>query len=98
MSTVTLKLPNHLKARIARLAMGSGQSAHSFMVEALAQEVERAERLRALLREATAADAVIDVGGKIYLAEDAHAWRDRLADNRAGRPKPCRKYPIHRPR
>ncbi|MBI5462115.1 MAG: ribbon-helix-helix protein, CopG family [Gammaproteobacteria bacterium] len=92
MSTITLKISDQLKARIARLAKAGGRSAHSFMVEALEHEVERAERLRAFVREAVAADADIEAGGKTYRAEDVHAWLDRLADNpKAGRPKPCRK-------
>ena len=34
-STTTLKLPEKLKARIARLAAQSGRSAHSVMLDAL---------------------------------------------------------------
>ena len=41
-STTTLKLPEKLKARIARLAAQSGRSAHSVMLDALEREVTRA--------------------------------------------------------
>ncbi len=87
MSTTTLKLPDRLKARIARLAKANGQSAHSFMVEALEHAVARAERIHAFVHEAVAADAAIESGGKTYSAKDVHAWLDRLAVNpEAGRP------------
>jgi predicted transcriptional regulator len=46
MSTTTLRLPDELKARIARLAEKSGKTAHSVMLDAIAQKVEE-EELRA---------------------------------------------------
>jgi len=52
MSATTLKLPDDLKRRIAKLAASEGQTPHAFMVEALAREAERAE-----LRQQFAADA-----------------------------------------
>lgn len=91
MTTTTLKLPEKLKARIARLAKETGRSAHSLMVEALEREVVREERLRAFVREAAASDAAIEAGGAVYRAEDVHAWLGRLAKNKkAARPKPWR--------
>lgn len=91
MSTTTLKLPDRLKARIARLAEANGQSAHSFMVKALEHVVARAEHMHAFVREAVAADAAIEAGGETYRAEDVYAWLDRLAYNpKAGCP-PSRK-------
>jgi predicted transcriptional regulator len=88
-TTTTLKLPEKLKARIARLAKATRRSAHSLMVEALEREVLREERMQAFVREALAADAGIDSGAAVYRAEDVHAWLDRLARNRkAARPRP----------
>lgn len=46
MSTTTLRLPDDLKARIAKLAEKSGKTSHSVMLEAIAQKVEE-EELRA---------------------------------------------------
>ncbi|MGH9578984.1 MAG: CopG family ribbon-helix-helix protein [Terriglobales bacterium] len=46
MSTTTLRLPDELRARIARLAKKSGKTAHSVMLDAIAQKVEE-EELRA---------------------------------------------------
>ena len=52
MSATSLKLPEDLKRRIARLAARAGQTPHAFMVDALAREAERSE-----LRARFAADA-----------------------------------------
>jgi predicted transcriptional regulator len=52
MSATSLKLPDDLKRRIARLAASAGQTPHAFMVDALAREAERSE-----LRQRFAADA-----------------------------------------
>ena len=90
-ATTTLKLPEKLKARIARLAKQAGQSPHSLMVQALEREVAREEQTRDFVREALAAKADIDAGGPVYRAEDVHAWLERLAKGeKAPRPKPWR--------
>lgn len=52
MSATSLKLPEDLKRRIARLAASTGQTPHAFMVDALAREAERSE-----LRQRFAAEA-----------------------------------------
>ncbi|HEY4969529.1 MAG TPA: hypothetical protein VII35_06455 [Steroidobacteraceae bacterium] len=54
MSATSLKLPEGLKRRIARLADAANKSAHAYMVEALSQEADRAE-----IRERFAKDAAI---------------------------------------
>jgi predicted transcriptional regulator len=46
MSTTTLRLPDELRTRLARLAEKSGKSPHSLMLEAIAQKVDE-EELRA---------------------------------------------------
>lgn len=91
-TTTTLKLPEKLKARIARLAKQTGRTAHSLMVEALEREVAREERMRDFVREALEADARVEDGAGVYRAEDVHAWLERLArDPKAPRPKTWRK-------
>ena len=50
--TTTLKLPEQLKSRIARLAKARQQSAHSVMVEALEREIaELRDQFNALKRQ-----------------------------------------------
>jgi predicted transcriptional regulator len=89
--TTTLKIPDKLKARIARLARDTGRSPHSFMVEALEREVSREERMREFVREAQAANADIEAGGAVYRAQDVHTWLERIAKKgKAQRPKPWR--------
>ena len=91
-ATTTLKLPEKLKTRIARLAKETGRSAHSLMIEALEREVAREERMREFVREALVSDAAVEEGAAVYRAEDVHPWLERLAKNRrAARPKPWHK-------
>jgi predicted transcriptional regulator len=91
-STTTLKVPEKLKARIARIADQTGRSAHAVMLDALEREVSRAERVREFVREALASDATVEAGAAVYRAEDVHAWIERLAKGRkAPRPRPWRR-------
>lgn len=91
-ASTTLKLPEKLKTRIARIARESGRSPHGVMVEAIEREVDRAERYRQFVKDALAADKAIDAGADVYAAEDVHAWLERLArDGKAVRPKPWRR-------
>lgn len=91
-ASTTLKLPEKLKSRIARLAKETGRSAHSLMLDALEREVAREERMREFVREALAADNAIEEGAAVYRAEDVHAWLGRLSRNpKAARPKAWRR-------
>ncbi len=91
-ASTTLKLPEKLKARVARIAKESGRSPHGVMVEAIEREVERTERYRRFVKDALAADKAIDAGAAVYGANDVHLWLERLArDGTAERPKPWRR-------
>lgn len=91
-ASTTLKLPEKLKTRIARIAKESGKSPHGVMVEAIEREVERTERYRRFIKDALAADKAIDSGADVYAVNDVHSWLHRLAgDANAERPKPWRK-------
>ena len=68
MSATSLKLPDDLKRRIAKLAASTGQTPHAFMVNALAREAERSE-----LRQRFAAEA----------AEAAESEREALGSGKA---------------
>jgi predicted transcriptional regulator len=90
--TTTLKLPDKLKARIARLAKQSGQTPHSLMVQALEREVAREERVREFVKAALASDAAAEAGAAVYRAEDVDAWMERLAKGeKPPRPAPWRR-------
>jgi len=44
MSTTTIRLPDELKARVAAAAKHAGTTAHGFILEAIAEKTEQAER------------------------------------------------------
>ena len=44
MSTTTIRLPEDLKARVAKAAEAAGTTAHGFILEAIAEKAEQAER------------------------------------------------------
>ena len=44
MSTMTIRLPAELRARIETVAAAFGSSMHTFMLEAIAEVIERVER------------------------------------------------------
>ena len=44
MSTTTIRLPEELKARVAAAAERAGTTAHSFILEAIAEKANQAER------------------------------------------------------
>lgn len=44
MSTTTIRLPDRLKARVTALAKRAGKTAHSFILEAIAEKTDEEER------------------------------------------------------
>lgn len=88
MAATSLKLPDELKQRIARLAAGAGQTPHAFMVDILAREAERSE-----LRERFAADAAESereafATGKTYPLAAAFGYLEsRVEDSKVKRPR-----------
>ncbi len=90
-TTTTLKLPRELKARISRVAKKMGRTPHGFMLEAIERQTTREERMEAFVKEALAADRVIEESGEVYAAADVHAWLARLASGKkVAPPKPWR--------
>ena len=86
--TTTLKLSPELKTRIARVAKGTGQTPHAFMIEALARETEQAERRRRMTADALAARAEFERTGLGYAMEDVHLHlRARLKGRTAAKPR-----------
>ena len=84
----SIKLSEDLKKRVARVVKGTEQSAHAFMVEAIRQETERAEKRRGFLADAYAARAEFQSSGKGYaLAEVKAHYRAKLQGKRSRKPK-----------
>jgi predicted transcriptional regulator len=87
MSTTTIRLPEELKARIARAAERAGKTTHSFMLEALTEKAD-AEELRAGFEaEADARFANILSSGKTIPWPDMRRYlEERAAGKQSVRP------------
>lgn len=88
MSTTTIRLPDELRARIAKLAEKSGTTAHGIMLDAIAQKVEE-EELRALFYdEADTRFAEMIESGKGIPWHDMRAYlKTRATGKKAKAPK-----------
>lgn len=64
MSTTTIRLPGELRARVAAAAKKAGKSAHSFILEAIAEKAQDAERASELHALADQRFAAIATSGK----------------------------------
>lgn len=85
----SLKLPERLKSRVAKVARGAGQSAHAFMVGAIEKQTEQAEKQQAFIKSALAARADLDKTGVAYDWTELREYhRARLQGRQARRPKP----------
>jgi predicted transcriptional regulator len=90
-ATTTLKLPENLKARIARIAEAEGKSSHAFMVDALQAQTELAERRREFVESALLARQEVAEYGLVYDADEVFSYlHDRLAGKQAKRPSPTK--------
>lgn len=87
-ATTTLKLPEHLKKRIAPLAESAGKTPHAWMVEAIEVQAALAEKRKAFVADALAAEQEAEKRGVAYRAENVHRYlRARAVGKKARRPK-----------
>lgn len=88
MSATSLKLPDDLKRRIARLAASRGQTPHAFMVDALAREAERSELRQRFAAEAAESEREALGSGKAHsLAATFEYLAERVAGKNPRRPR-----------
>ena len=88
MSTTTIRLPDELKARIAEAAKRAGTSPHNFIIEAIAEKAEQAERRRGFEDEAQQRYASIVASGRTVSWNDMRTYlEDRLVGVKARRPR-----------
>jgi predicted transcriptional regulator len=88
-SNTSIKLSTELKARVAELAKSEGKTVHAWLVEAVTQQVARAEMRASFVEDAWSAAEAIDAGAAVYAAEEVHAYLvSRAAGNRVRRPRP----------
>jgi len=89
MPVTSLKIPEQLKRRLAAVVAGTDQSAHGFMVQAIAREVEAAERRHDFLKQARAAERQAIRSGTAYEADEVFGYLEGRATGRAARrPRP----------
>ena len=87
MSTTTIRLPDALKARIAKAAEAAGTTSHNFILEAIAEKAELAERRAEFHALADQRYAQFLESGESIPWEDARAWlQQRMAGKRVKRP------------
>ena len=90
-ATMTLKLPENLKKRIAPLAESAGKTLHAWTVEALDVQASLAEKRMAFIADALASRKEVERTGKVYRFEDVHRYiRARVQGKRVERPKPVK--------
>jgi predicted transcriptional regulator len=87
MATTTIRIPDDLKARVAAAARREGKSAHSFILEAIAEKAEQEERRTDFDAVAERRFAEIVASGKTVPWGEMRAYlEDRLAGKAARRP------------
>jgi predicted transcriptional regulator len=88
MSATSLKLPEDLKRRIARLAANAGQTPHAFMVDALSREAERSELRARFAADAAESEREALESGKAYALDVAFNYLEaRVAGTKLRRPR-----------
>lgn len=87
MPTTTIRLPEDLKARVAAAAERAGTTAHSFILEAIAEKADQEERRADFNNVAEQRYAQIIASGKtIPWSEMRRYLEHRLAGQTAKRP------------
>lgn len=88
MATTSLKIPDELKLRAIRAAQQQGVSPHAFMLSAIEQTVQAAERHASFVADALAAEQEMLDSGTGYAAADVHRYlKARLAGEHAEPPE-----------
>jgi len=89
MSTTTIRLPKDLKERIARAAERAGTTPHGFILEAIAEKAEIAERRTEFSDTAEQRYAAVASSGKTVPWREMRRYLERrIGGKRAARPKP----------
>lgn len=89
MSTTTIRLPEKLKKRIARAAETAGTSSHAFILEAIEESVDAAERRNEFYELAERRYAGIAESGKTIPWNEMRSYLlDRVSGKNTSRPRP----------
>ena len=94
MSTTTIRIPEALKARVARAADAAGTTAHGFILEAIAEKAELAEQRAAFHALAGQRYATFLDSGESIAWKDARSYlKQRLAGKPTKKPKASKQAP-----
>jgi predicted transcriptional regulator len=91
MSTTTIRLPDDLKARVAAAAERAGTTAHSFILEAIAEKADAEDRRGDFHDEAEKRYAEIVASGKAIPWSEMRSFMQQRAQGRKQRPPAARK-------
>jgi predicted transcriptional regulator len=91
MAALSLKLPEDLKERLDKVARRFQQAPHAYIVEAIAERLERDEKRQAFWDDGRNALEEYERTGISYRAEDVHKYLLALAQGKkVRRPKPIK--------
>ncbi len=91
MSTTTIRLPDDLKARVAKAAKHAGTTAHGFILEAIAEKAEQEERHAGFDAEAEERYARIVASGKTIPWQEMRGYLEARIAGSAAKPPEVRK-------
>lgn len=83
MSTTTIRLTEELKERVARAAQSAGTTAHSFILEAIADKADLVERRTGFHAEAQARLGKLTATGKTVGWADMRRYLQERASGQA---------------
>ena len=87
MSTTTVRLPDDLKEKLSRAAKLAGTTPHNFILEAIAEKAELAERRNDFLNVAESRYAAIVASGKTIPWTDIQRYlNDKAVGKKVDRP------------
>ena len=90
-SPTTLKLPQDLRERLAAQALAEGKTPHAYMVEALKEKADRADRRQEYLAADEATMREFERTGLAYAMEDVEQYIVGIAaGKKVRRPRPVK--------
>ena len=88
MTTTSLKISDELKSRVAEAAHAKGVSPHAFMVDAIQQVTNQAEKRERFVADALEARKEALESGEGFAADEVHAYlKSRLKKGSASAPE-----------
>ncbi len=91
MSTTTIRIPDDLKARVAAAAGRAGTTPHNFILEAIAEKAEQAERRAQFDAEAEERYTRIVESGKTIPWSEMRSYLEGRVAGKAAKPPSVRK-------